>query len=180
MPNIEVEDEFWNDYIDAVKDAEDYCDDDDWECVKVGTNWKFAWAFNGSVMIIMACNFIFLAFGSFCFWPRLIGTYFNCALGVCNMAGAIIALASAGNPFSIVCAYNMAHNTLDGDDFDQTDSGMTYQTDFVMIWIFGILQLVLACAQCTCCMLPCYMTPVKDKEHEEKKNEKKEKKEKKK
>ena len=77
-------------------------------------------------MVIMGCNFILLALGAFCFWPRLIGTYCNCFFGALNCVGAGIALAGVFSPLGIVCGYNKASNTVKDDDFDDSDSGMTY------------------------------------------------------
>lgn len=45
-----------------------------------------------------------------------------------------------------------------------------------MMFFFGIMQFVFALCQCTCCLLPCYMTPAKDAEHDAKKQDKKNKK----
>jgi len=63
-------------------DAEEFCDGDK-ECEKGGTEWLLVLLWNGALMITMGCNFILLAFGAFCFWPRLIGTCFNCGLAIC-------------------------------------------------------------------------------------------------
>ena len=126
LPNIIVDEDMWEDFKDAEKDAEDVCDESDFECIKQGTQWKFIWAFNGSLMVLMGCNFILLALGAFCFWPRLIGSYINCCCGALNCAGAIIALAGVLSPMGVMCGYNKAGNTVKDDDFDDSDSGMTY------------------------------------------------------
>ena len=45
-----------------------------------------------------------------------------------------------------------------------------------MMLFFAVFQMAFALCQCTCCLLPCYMTPAKDAEHDAKKKEKKDKK----
>ena len=122
----------------------DYCDGDI-ACEKAGTNWKAIWMFNGAWMIIMGCNYILLALGSFCFWPRLVGTYLNACFGCCGCSGAIAAISVATFPMGAYCAFNEAGNTINDDDtFDE--EGMNYQTDQAMMLIFGCLQLLLAIA----------------------------------
>ena len=64
----------------------------------------------------MSCNFILLAVGGCCFWPRMIGTYINCGLAILNIAAIITAIASNTKPVSIVCSYNKAYNTFKADD----------------------------------------------------------------
>ena len=79
------------------------------------TNWKSVFTLSGTVLFLMSCNFFILAVGSFCFWPRLIGTYINCGLAILNIATAIFAIESNTKPASIVCSYNIAYNTFKGD-----------------------------------------------------------------
>ena len=157
---------------DAAQDKGDYCGDG----VSCGTNtmWKTVWFYNGICMTVMGCNYILLALGSFFFWPRLIGTYLNCCFGCGALIGAFLGIFEATSPMGAYCGYNESANTMTGDDtFDE--GGMTYQTDQVMMLLFGIIQLLLGLAQCSCCWMPLCCTPVKDKEYEKEKEKKKDK-----
>ena len=123
-----------------MEDSLDVCYEDN-ECLKQGTNWKLVWTFNGSYMVIMGCNYILLALGSFFFWPRLIGSYLNCCLGCCGMVGGIIALYYTMFALGELCSYNEMVNTITTDEFVDDGmtfrvfelDGMTYQTDWYMM-----------------------------------------------
>lgn len=169
IPEFKYKVEDAGEVLDAAQDKGDYCGDG----VSCGTNtmWKTVWFYNGICMTVMGCNYILLALGSFFFWPRLIGTYLNCCFGCGALIGAFLGIFEATSPMGAYCGYNESANTMTGDDtFDE--GGMTYQTDQVMMLLFGIIQLLLGLAQCSCCWMPLCCTPVEDKEHEQKKEEK--------
>ena len=98
--------------------------------------------FSGTVLVLVSCNFILLAVGGFCFWPRLIGTYINLGLAIFNFAAAITAIVSNTKPKSVLCSYNKAFNTFKGDGVpggEWADSGFTYEDDYLLIWFIAVM-----------------------------------------
>ena len=93
--------------------------------------------FSGVVLGLMFWNFVLLAVGGCCFWPRLIGTYVNCGLAVLNIAAAITAIVSNTKPASIVCSFNIAVNDFKGDG-EFKESGTMYADDYTIIWVIAV------------------------------------------
>ena len=145
---------------DASKEWAETCEMDR-DCYKTGTGWSFVWAWNAAWCIIMAINFVVLAFGAFYFWPRLIGTVCNsCCLCCCHFIGLIFMLVGVGNPFARICQYNKATSTYAGD-YKWDWEGRTYSGDFKFMFSCSIVMSFMWCIQITCCALPCFMTPIK-------------------
>ena len=100
-----------DEYISLLKEigVQNYSDN------KEGTNWTAAWNLNAVIMLLQAANFVTLAFGSFWFYPRLIGTFCNCFCACCCHLSAIIMLWSAR--FSLLgrlCSLNIDSSTYNG------------------------------------------------------------------
>lgn len=136
LPEQRVHVDEWDLFIESNEAAMDMCDADDVDCVLKGTQWRQVWEFNGSIMLIMALNLILLTFGACCFWPRLIGTYMNCALSLCNCSGAAVGFAYVLSPAGVACMLNGAENTMTEEN--EYMSGMTYRTEGSLILIFAI------------------------------------------
>ena len=67
---------------------------------------------------------------------------------------------------------NIAPNTYKGDG-EFKDNGPTYQDDANLMLGLAIIQIVFFSAQCCCCWIPLYTTPVKDAEYDKKREARK-------
>jgi len=153
-----------------------YCLENPTQCEK-GTQWMSAFAFNASVLIVTAINFIVMAFGGFFFYPRYFGTWCNLCYGCCHCAAFITALSVRFNPYGIFCSYNVESSTFVA--YDQFTDDSTYKSDGMMLAGLGFVQIILWVIQCCCCCLPLLYTPVdgksgKDKDKKKKKSHDKE------
>jgi len=116
---------------------------------------------------------IFLAFGGFWWYPRLIGTMTNfCCACCCHISAVSLLFGGRLNPFGKICSYNLSTSTYKGDL--EWEDKPTYQDDANKMLILAVVQLIFWCVQCCCCCIPLFMTPVKDKEYEQEKKRGKE------
>lgn len=104
----------------------DACRIDEASCDK-GTGWSGAFAFNAWVCLIMFLNFVLMAIGGFWFWPRLIGTMFNCCCGCCHLFAWSVALGARFSVWGNWCAYNDASINYTGNRVFNDDA--TYVKD---------------------------------------------------
>ena len=124
-------------------DYQTYCFNNAEVCFKYGTQWTAAFNINGILLVLMACNFILLIFGSFYFYPRLVGTYLNCCCSCGHIAVAAYALALRFNPVGAHCAINVARIQYKGaSKFDDT---WTYKRDGDTLAALCILQVIFWC-----------------------------------
>ena len=71
---------------------------------------------NGLIMIFQVQVFVLLAFGSYCFWPRVIGSSLTCCSAWCCNLPIILVLWSARlNPAGELCSHNLAPSSYNGD-----------------------------------------------------------------
>ena len=81
-----------------------------------GTRWSAVMAYNGTVLLVMAANFVLMTFGAFFFYPRVIGTLCNCCCACfCHFGAWTMALAYRYNPIGVYCSINVAPNHYLGD-----------------------------------------------------------------
>ena len=138
--------------------ADDYCEENMQQCLEKGTGWAGMWAFNGSIMIIQAINFIAMACGAYYWWPRLLGTLCNCCLSCVHLSAWIVIFSARFSPLGNYCAINIAPIQLKGDTMDDFDDEWTYQSEGGLMIIFGVIQALLFLCQCFC-WCPLYRTP---------------------
>ena len=100
----------------------------------------------------MAANFVFLAFGGFWWYPRLIGSCLNFFCACCCHFAAILSLFGGNlGPAGKLCSFNIVSSTYEGDGKSNETNGdwkdePTYQDDANKMLILGCIQLVFWCA----------------------------------
>ena len=105
----------------------------------------------------MAGNFVLMTVGAFYFYPRLIGTFFNCCYACCHLVAWVLTLAARFNPLGRNCVLNVAPIQYEGDG--KWNDLSTYKKDGSVLAALGAMQALLWCIQCYCCSLPLYSTP---------------------
>ena len=111
-------------YFEIGMEMVDFCSRGE-NCEK-GTQWSAAFAFNSTVLILSAANFIVMTFGAFFFAARIVGTWCNFCCGCCHCLAFSMALGVAYNPMGYWCSANVSPVEWDGK---QWSDAMTYKSD---------------------------------------------------
>ena len=73
------------------------------------------YAFNGAVCILIAFNFILMAFGAVYWVPRIIGCGCNSILSLLNLISIILMIGGATSTFGRICYYNQSSSSYNGE-----------------------------------------------------------------
>ena len=120
-----------------------YCIDHADECIKRGTQWSQAFTFNAVILLISFFNFCLLMVGAFWFYPRIIGTIFNCCIGVCHLAAWVFALSVRYSALGRACVLNVEGNQYEGNSV--WNDSMDFKKDGNILYAFATVQAILWC-----------------------------------
>ena len=117
--------------------AESNCDSD---CLGDGTKWSVLYSMNGFTLLLLALDMIFVVFGAFYFWPRVLGACFNCLLSCAHFGAIITTAVFRFRTQGKLCSLSLRPSRVDSDlNFKD---GHTFETDGQMILALWICQLV--------------------------------------
>ena len=92
-----------------------YCNEAPGLCLSTGTNWHYAFKYSGTVLTLMAFNFVLMAIGAFRFLPRCLGYFINCIIAGPSLGAAIVAIVSSNSALGANCWINVAPSEYLGD-----------------------------------------------------------------